>query len=86
MLLPDGWPKGMKRVLEEREVDTENMKTGDVRLILGGHDYIKLSFNILWLRKDIDVTTSQNFTVSLNGYGEQQNSTQDPTVNTLFQD
>ena len=60
MVLPDGRPKGMKKVLEERGVDTENMKVSDMRLILGGHDdfkYKKLHLNILWLRKDIDVTT-----------------------------
>lgn len=41
MVLPDGRPKGMKRVLEERGVDTENMKAADMRLILGGHDDFK---------------------------------------------
>ena len=92
MVLSNGRPKGMKMVLEERGIDTENMKAADMRLVLGGHDdfkYEKLHLNILWLQKDTGVTTYQNFIVSLtplNRYGEQQNGTLERTVISLFLD
>ena len=37
MFLPDSRPKGMKIVLQEREVDTSKMKAMDMRNILGSH-------------------------------------------------
>jgi len=37
MVLSDGTPKGMKLVLEERKVDTSNMKGADMALVLGNH-------------------------------------------------
>jgi len=64
MVLTDGRPKGMKRVLEERGVDTENMKAADMRLILGGHDDFKPALEHLMAAKDTDVITYQNFIVS----------------------
>ena len=47
MVLPDGWPTGMKRVLEEHGVDTENMKAADMRSILGGHKDLNMK-NYTW--------------------------------------
>ena len=41
MVLPDGRPKGMKLILEERKIDTEGMVAADMRLILRGHDDFK---------------------------------------------
>ena len=38
MVLPDGQPKGMKMVLEERGIDTAKMKAADMRLILSGQE------------------------------------------------
>ena len=37
MVLPDGQPKGMKMILEERGIDTAKMKAADMRLVLSGH-------------------------------------------------
>ena len=41
MVSPDGRPKGMKLVLEERGVDTTEMKAADMALVLGNHHDFK---------------------------------------------
>ena len=37
MVLADGWPKGMRIILQERGIDTTRMKAADMRLVLGNH-------------------------------------------------
>lgn len=40
LVLPDGTPKGMKMVLEERSINTKNVKADDMRLALQDmHDF-----------------------------------------------
>ena len=41
MVLPDGRPKGMKLVLEERGADTTKMKAADMAVVLGNHHDFK---------------------------------------------
>ena len=41
MVLPDGLPKGMKLVLEERGINTQRIKAKDMRLVLGNHHDFK---------------------------------------------
>ena len=41
MTLPDGTPKGMKMVIEERGVCTEGKKVKDMVKILKGYDDVK---------------------------------------------
>ena len=41
MVLPNGQPKGMKMILEERGVDTDRMKAADMKLVLSGHHDFK---------------------------------------------
>jgi len=41
MVLSYGTPKDMKLVLEDRKVDTRNMKAADMALVLGNHHDFK---------------------------------------------
>ena len=53
MVLADGWPKGMRIILQERGIDTTRMKAADMRLVLGNHaDFKHEHLNIWCKRKD----------------------------------
>ena len=55
MILPDGRPKGMKLVLEERGIDTDRMRAADMRLVLGNHEDFKFEKTALeYLLRDND--------------------------------
>ena len=55
MILPDGRPKGMKLVLEERGIDTDRMRAADMRLVLGSHEDFKFEKTALeYLLRDND--------------------------------
>ena len=41
MVLPDGRPKGMKLILQERGVNTKGMKDADMRAALESHEDFK---------------------------------------------
>ena len=86
MVLPDGRPKGMKLVLEERGVDTTKMKAADMALVLGNHHDFKQEKTALEhvvKRKGhyciFYQSSIANLTL-LRGYGVRQNNTLDHIV------
>ena len=47
MVMEDGRPKGMKRVLEERGINTSKMSGDDMRIVLANHDDFKTEKTIV---------------------------------------
>lgn len=69
MILPDGRPRGMKLVLQERGIDTDRMKAADMPLVLGNHDDFKFektaSRSIFYEREVIEYCSSRSSTANL---------------------
>lgn len=66
MVLPNGQPKGMRLVLQERGVDTSQMKAADMCLVLGNliSSMKKQQWNVFCRPKGIVPSFYRNFTVS----------------------
>lgn len=89
MVLPDGTPKGMKLVLQERGIDVSKMKADDMRKALQDmHDFMyeKTKLESLLLENNYKGFLYLNFTVSSiqsRGFGLTVKNSHEHTVTTL---
>ena len=69
MVLDDGRPKGMKLVLQERDICTKGLNAGKMREILSKHEDFKnqktITEKLVQQRGHICIFFSQNFIVNL---------------------